>query len=57
MSVTLSSPIEVEEERESEGGQQFFFDQKSLDIAERKRRQQQGIARQTGKRGRLGTRA
>ena len=36
-----------EERTEDEGGRQFFFDQKSLDVAEKKRRQQE---RRGGKR-------
>ena len=39
---------------EDGGGQQFFFDQKSLDIAERKRRQEGGHGRGKRNRGRGG---
>ena len=41
-------------DREDEGRQQFFFDQKSLDIAERKQRQQEQMMRRTEKRARTG---
>ena len=43
-----------EEGKEEGRGQQFFFDQRTLDSADRKRRQQEGMARRGGKRDRQG---
>ena len=45
----------MEGQRQDEGGQQFFFDQKSLDIAEKKMRRQEKMANRAGKRERQGT--